>query len=282
VGSHGSGSGWLRLFKPRNTTPNYSSFTTAPTKIQLAAAYLEKSLFIRAGELITRVTVAAKDANGKIYWVNLDPAYHSMLVKTAIDVIKTNGPKHSMASIKKALFIVLLDVLNGKPQAGFFTLKEAEGKSTRTNPRHKQPTHKQSQPSKRERHSRGHSTDPHLYENDSVPLNEPMPILKEKNDGQCTDGLDDETPPASSDDEHHDFWKLLHEMRRRETLPAAPPDPPTHITTTSPTERWASQVAHHPQGMKRIINDEPRYAKVAITQAQAHKPKTQGPSIKAT
>ncbi len=65
--------------------PNYSSFTTAPTEIQSAAAYLEKSLFIGAGELVTRVTVAAKDANGKIYWVNLDPAYHSVLVKTAID-----------------------------------------------------------------------------------------------------------------------------------------------------------------------------------------------------
>ncbi len=259
--------------------PNYTSFTTAPTEIQSAAAYLEKSLFIGAGELVTRVTVAAKDANGKIYWVNLDPAYHSVLVKTTIDVIKTNGPKHSVASIKKALFIVLLNVLNGKPQAGFFTSKEAEGKSTRTNPRHNQPTHKRSRPSKRERHSRGHSTDPHLYENDSAPLNEPMPIPKEKNDGQCTDDPDDE---ASSDDEHHNFRKLLHEMRRRETLPAAPPNPPTHITTTSPTDRRASQEAHHPQGMKRIMNDEPRSAKVAITRAQARKPKTQGPSIKAT
>jgi len=84
------------------------------------------------------------------------------------------------------------------------------------------------------------------------------------------------------DDEHHDFRKLLHEMKRRETLPAAPPDPPTHITTTSPIECWASQEAHHPQGMKRILNDKPRSAKVAITQAQARKPETQGPSIKAT
>jgi len=94
-----------------------------------------------------------------------------------------------------------------------------------------------------------------------------MPIPKEKNDGQCTDGLDDEhhTLPASLDDEHHDFRKLLHEMKRRETLPATPPDPPTHITTTSPTECWASQEAHHPQGMKRILNNEPRSAKVAIT-----------------
>ena len=143
IPEHLQPSGWKSLIMAEDA-PNHSSFTTAPTEIQSAAAYLEKSLFIGAGELVTRVTVAAKDASGKIYWVNLDPAYHSVLVKTAIDVIKMNGPKHSVASIKKALFIVLLNVLNGKPQAGFFTLKEVEGKSTRTNPRHNQPTHKQS------------------------------------------------------------------------------------------------------------------------------------------
>lgn len=137
-----------------STTPaaNRKLFVaTAATEVESAVAYLEKSLFIRASELLARVTVAAKDASGKVNWVTLDSVYHSVLVKTAVAVVKTNGPNHSVASIKEALFIFLLGVLNGKPQSGFFASKEAESKSNRANRERKRLARKRSRAAKRER-----------------------------------------------------------------------------------------------------------------------------------
>lgn len=54
-----------------------------------------------------------------------------MLVRTAITTVKANGPKHSVASIKEALFTILLDILNGKQQQGFFTPLKREGPTKR-------------------------------------------------------------------------------------------------------------------------------------------------------
>ncbi|KAI9462802.1 hypothetical protein BJY52DRAFT_1210586 [Lactarius psammicola] len=114
-------------FSSTTSAANRKRFVaTVATEVQSAVAYLEKSLFVRASELLARVTVAAKDASGKVNWVTLDSAYHSVLVKTAVAVVKTNGPNHSVASIKEALFIFLLDVLNGKPQSGFLASKEVK------------------------------------------------------------------------------------------------------------------------------------------------------------
>ena len=98
---------------------------------QLAAAILETNLFIRASDLIDKVTIAAKDSSGTIKWITLDPMYHSILVRTAITTVKANGPKHSIASIKEALFTVLLDILNGKQQQAFFTQLERESVTKR-------------------------------------------------------------------------------------------------------------------------------------------------------
>jgi hypothetical protein len=85
---------------------------------------LEGSLFVRASELQDRVMVVAKDTSGRISWAMLDSAYHSLLIQTAITAAKADGLKHSIASIKEALFIFLLDILNGKPQQSFFIQPE--------------------------------------------------------------------------------------------------------------------------------------------------------------
>jgi hypothetical protein len=45
---------------------------------------LEKNLYVRAGELWNKTTIAAKDANGRVKWITLDPHYHSILVRTII------------------------------------------------------------------------------------------------------------------------------------------------------------------------------------------------------
>ena len=83
-------------------------------------------MFIKASELINRVTIAAKDANSRVRWVTLDPMYHSTLVRTAIAATKANGPSQSIASIKEALFILILDILNGKQKQFFFRQLEQE------------------------------------------------------------------------------------------------------------------------------------------------------------
>ncbi|KAH9068428.1 hypothetical protein EDB83DRAFT_2376463, partial [Lactarius deliciosus] len=116
-----------------------SDTNKSETFLESAVAYLEKSLFIRASELLARVMVAAKDASGKVNWVTLDSVYHSVLVKTAV----------GRPSIKEALFIFLLGVLNGKPQSGFFASKEVESKSNRANRERKRLARKRSQSAKR-------------------------------------------------------------------------------------------------------------------------------------
>ena len=83
-------------------------------------------MFIKASKLINRVMIAAKDTNGRVRWVTLDPMYHSTLVRTAITATKANRPSRSIASIKEALFILILDILNGKQKQFFFRQLEQE------------------------------------------------------------------------------------------------------------------------------------------------------------
>ena len=98
-------------------------------------------MYVNASDLLARVMIAAKDANGRISWVTLDPVYHSTLVRTAIAAAKANGPNCLIASVKEALFIFLLDILNGKPQKGFFTKLEMERDNRRGSTReHTHPT----------------------------------------------------------------------------------------------------------------------------------------------
>jgi hypothetical protein len=97
---------------------------TPQTKEQSAVTLLERCLFVRTSELLNKVTVSAKDASVKVKWVTLDqldPSYHSVLVRTAMAVIKLSSSNHFVAFTKEALFIFLLDILNGKPQTGFLT-----------------------------------------------------------------------------------------------------------------------------------------------------------------
>ena len=102
-------------------------------KIQSALSILEENMFIKAYKLLNRVTVAAKDANRRVRWVTLDPTYHSILVRTTIAATKANGPSCLIASIKEALFILILNILNGKQKQkqNFFGQLEQERKPKR-------------------------------------------------------------------------------------------------------------------------------------------------------
>jgi hypothetical protein len=83
----------------------------------------------------------------------LDSAYHSLLIQTAITSAKADGPKHSIASIKEALFIFLLDILNRMPQQSFFIQPELERISRRDHTKdhhnHRRPVWKGSQTTNR-------------------------------------------------------------------------------------------------------------------------------------
>lgn len=85
-------------------TPVHTPSTTqkCPIEVQSTITMLEESMFIRRSELLAKVIVAAKDANGRISWFNLDPAYHSVLVNgrcccrskqpEALDCLHQGGP----------------------------------------------------------------------------------------------------------------------------------------------------------------------------------------------
>jgi hypothetical protein len=86
----------------------------AQDHVQKVVIMLEKNLYVRASELWNKTTIAAKDASGRVKWVTLDPHYHSILVRTAITTVQANSPSHSIASVKEALFVYLLDIIDGK------------------------------------------------------------------------------------------------------------------------------------------------------------------------
>jgi hypothetical protein len=113
--------------------PNTAQNTQS--KVHSAVTVLEGCLFVRASELQSKVTIAAKDAGGQVCWITLDSSYHSRLVRTAIAAAKANSPTFSVASIKGALFIFLLNILNGKPQQSFFYQEDPEQKGATTTKR---------------------------------------------------------------------------------------------------------------------------------------------------
>jgi hypothetical protein len=121
----------------------------APDHVQAVVIILEKNLFVRASELWNKTTIAAKDAGGRVKWVTLDPRYHAILVRTAIATVKANSPNVLIASIKEALFVYLLDIINGKPQQSFFMHLEGEKGITEEVLKRRQPDRKRNQASNR-------------------------------------------------------------------------------------------------------------------------------------
>ena len=90
------------------------------SEVQSVLATLEGGLYIRVADLQSKVSIATKNAEGRICWVTLDPAYHSKLVRSAIAATKATSSNFSVSSVKEALFIFILNILNRKMQQGFF------------------------------------------------------------------------------------------------------------------------------------------------------------------
>ena len=154
--------------------------------------------------------------------------YHSILVRTAITTVKANGPKHSIASVKEALFTVLLDILNGKQQQAFFTQLERESVTKRK-------THERTRSARKGSQTTASSDPtppppsltaaPHTQESDhksdtALPPDEPLPTSVAKSARRPIPKLSPKPPPPT----------LV-------PLPTpSPPAPQTHAPDTSKIE----------------------------------------------
>jgi len=98
--------------------------TDVESRRVVVSRVLEKCFFVRASEVLARTTLAAKDGEGKIYWLELERSFHHTLVTTAYAVCKKNSVAALSCDIKVALFDFLLGVVNGCPQQAFFERKE--------------------------------------------------------------------------------------------------------------------------------------------------------------
>lgn len=240
------------LVPPTTHTANpKSAVLTAQTEVQSAVALLEKCLFLRTCELLDRVTIAAKDASGKVKWVTLNPTYHTILVRTAIGAIKASGTSHSVASIKEALFIFLLSIINGKQQADFFTQPEGERKTNRDACEYKRPARKPTtvavSPLAPPPTPPSVSPPQPLNPDPTPPPTTPLPLDNNNSKLHCS-GAQDSFTQAFLENFRKYEWSKHTQTKDNDAR------------NSSPTVRRASQEAH-PQDMKRALDDETKLDK---------------------
>ncbi|KAF8460757.1 hypothetical protein BDZ91DRAFT_413623 [Kalaharituber pfeilii] len=137
--------------EPQQQTQLRSGTKDEASKLTVLSV-LGKALFVRASELLARTTLAAKGKDGKVFWLTLEPVFHSQLLQTVIAVAKHHGLDTTPVEVlKSTLFDFLLDILNGCPQQDFFSKKEVESKGNRANRERKRLARKRSRAAKRER-----------------------------------------------------------------------------------------------------------------------------------
>jgi hypothetical protein len=77
--------------------------------------------FISVDHLRTTVLLAQKAKDGKFFWVEFTPQFHTHLVKCA-DVLGS----HPVEKVKKVMFMYLLELLNGEGPSTFFNLAKGQ------------------------------------------------------------------------------------------------------------------------------------------------------------
>ena len=95
---------------------------TAELKSQIMNI-LNSSLFINLETLLSNIVFAAKDAEGRVAWVALEPEYRGKLVRAASSLMHLHGVgmRGQAALVENALFTFLLQILNGASQKDFFS-----------------------------------------------------------------------------------------------------------------------------------------------------------------
>ncbi|KAF8262835.1 hypothetical protein EI94DRAFT_1704485 [Lactarius quietus] len=74
--------------------------------------------FLSRANLLANVSSAQKAEDGNISWVEFTPQYHSHLVKCAVALVP-----HPVLTVKKVMFVYILELLNGKGNLAFFDLQ---------------------------------------------------------------------------------------------------------------------------------------------------------------
>ena len=152
-------------------------------------------------------------------------------------LMKANGPSHSVASIKEALFTLILNILNGKQKQsqGFFGQLEQERTSKRVN-------HKDMQPPKKGSQAAIGTTN--VIPPPPPPL--PLPLSKHSPNPTLSSPLNRPQPTAVGDDAEKRNLKVFPPsppLQAHAHLPASP----THDTFAEDTEELIRQLENSMQ-----------------------------------
>jgi predicted RNA-binding Zn-ribbon protein involved in translation (DUF1610 family) len=121
-----------------------------PGKVELSVFDIlnifRRRWFLSRTDLLTHVISAQKAEDGNISWVEFTPQYHSHLVKCAIALVP-----HPVLTVKKVMFVYVLELLNGKGSIAFFDLQAGGRKANNAQKEKRRLARKRSRASKRER-----------------------------------------------------------------------------------------------------------------------------------
>ncbi|KAF8263298.1 hypothetical protein EI94DRAFT_1832386 [Lactarius quietus] len=96
--------------------------------------------------LLANAISAQKAEDGNILWVEFTPQYHSHLVKCAVALVP-----HPVLTVKKVMFVYILELLNGKGNLAFFDLQAGGRKANNAQKEKRRLARKRSRAAKRER-----------------------------------------------------------------------------------------------------------------------------------
>ena len=134
-----------RSASPSNSHVSVSLDSSDPSCFDMLDL-LRRRLFLSREQLVPRVVTASKDDQGLIDWVDFDKSFHSHLLGRvkAITGSLTNGAR-------KALFVFVLEVLNGEDFSAFFDLKKGASQRQHLDREKKRLQRKRACAAKRER-----------------------------------------------------------------------------------------------------------------------------------
>ena len=102
--------------------------------------------FLSRANLLANAISAQKAEDGNISWVEFTPQYHSHLVKHAVALVP-----HPVLTVKKVMFVYILELLNRKGNLAFFDLKVGGRKANNAQKEKRRLAWKWSRASKQER-----------------------------------------------------------------------------------------------------------------------------------
>ena len=126
--------------------PNRSSSGDVELSVFDILNIFRRRWFLSRANLLANAISAQKAEDGNISWVEFTPQYHSHLVKCAVALVP-----HPVLTVKKVMFVYVLELLNGKGNLAFFDLQAGGRKANNAQKEKRRLARKRSHASKRER-----------------------------------------------------------------------------------------------------------------------------------